>query len=261
MTVRRASALRMHLRVVHALLLREMATRYGRSAGGYVWAVAEPVGMVAMLALVFSALTRSPPLGHSFIAFFATGYIGFAFYRSTADVAGQALLSNQPLLRFPGVHPWDAVVARLWLQALTNIAVAAIVLAGAFALSGEQVAVDPPYLAACFATATLLGAGIGCCNAVLFVDHPIWQRVHGILTRPLFLISGVFFLPETLPRDVQDALSWNPLLHLISALRRAVYPVYHARNADLLFPATLGCFTLLIGLLLLRARRGRMQSL
>ena len=42
------------LRVLFALMLRDMGTRFGRSAGGYLWAVAEPLGGILLLALAFS---------------------------------------------------------------------------------------------------------------------------------------------------------------------------------------------------------------
>lgn len=250
-----ASPLATHLRVVRALLMREMSTRYGRSAGGYAWAIAEPAGMVAMLALVFSAITHVPPLGDSFIAFFATGYVGFMFFRATSDATAQALLANKPLLRFPNVHPWDAILARILLQSLTNIAVGFLVLGTAFAWAEEPARLSQPLIAAAFLSATLMAAGAGTCNAVLFAVAPLWQRIFAILNRPLFLISGVFFLPEDMPFEVQEALGWNPLVHVISALRRGIYPVYHARHDALAFPAALGLILLLTGLILLRRLR------
>ena len=51
-------ALRVHLRVVAALLRREMSTRYGRSSVGYLWAVAEPCGMIFALSLAFALMSR-----------------------------------------------------------------------------------------------------------------------------------------------------------------------------------------------------------
>lgn len=253
----RASASTTHLRVVGALLRREMTTRYGRSAGGYFWAVAEPVGMVAMLALVFSAVAHVPPLGRSFIAFFSTGYIGFSFYRATSETMAGSLVNNWPLLRFPNVNPFDAIVARLILQVLTNLAVAMIVLGGAFMLTEEPMRLDQLGIVAALGAATVLAAGVGVCNAVLFMVSPLWQRLFPIVNRPLFLVSGVFFLPEDMPNEFQALLAFNPLVHVIGALRRAIYPVYHARHDDLLYPAGLGLVLLLLGLLLLRRHRTR----
>jgi ABC-type polysaccharide/polyol phosphate export systems, permease component len=53
-------------RAIMALILREIATTYGRSPGGYVWAVLEPAAGIALLTLIFSAGFRSPPLGTVF---------------------------------------------------------------------------------------------------------------------------------------------------------------------------------------------------
>ncbi|MCC5956800.1 MAG: hypothetical protein JJU07_11910, partial [Natronohydrobacter sp.] len=43
-------------RSISALMLREMATRYGRTPGGYLWAVVEPLGMILILGYAWSLL-------------------------------------------------------------------------------------------------------------------------------------------------------------------------------------------------------------
>ena len=48
-------------RTVLALMLREMATTYGRSAGGYLWAILDPVLGIALLSVLFSLALRHPP--------------------------------------------------------------------------------------------------------------------------------------------------------------------------------------------------------
>ena len=75
------SPFRVHLRVVGALLRREMTTQYGAASGGYMWAVAEPAGMIAIMSLAFAAIGRQPDLGQTYIVFFATGFLSFNFYR------------------------------------------------------------------------------------------------------------------------------------------------------------------------------------
>ena len=71
-----------HLRVVAALMLREMDTRFGRAAGGYLWAIAQPLGAILLLAVAFSLMLRTPPMGTSFMLFYATGIVPFNMYRS-----------------------------------------------------------------------------------------------------------------------------------------------------------------------------------
>ncbi|MEO1688049.1 MAG: sugar ABC transporter permease, partial [Pseudomonadota bacterium] len=107
------SPFRVHARVVVAMLRREMSARYGQTSGGYFWAVAEPVGMIAIMSLAFAALGRKPDLGQSFIVFFASGFLSFNFYRMTASQLFGAIKSNSALLKYPNVTIYDALVARL----------------------------------------------------------------------------------------------------------------------------------------------------
>jgi capsular polysaccharide transport system permease protein len=69
-------------RVIMALMLREMTTKYGRTPGGYVWAILEPVAMIVVLSFGFSLVMRSPSLGNSFIVFYASGFLPFNQYRT-----------------------------------------------------------------------------------------------------------------------------------------------------------------------------------
>ena len=68
------------LRVLFALVVREMSTKFGRSYGGYIWAIAEPLGGIMLLNLAFSLTVRRPPLGTNFPLFYATGIMPFFLF-------------------------------------------------------------------------------------------------------------------------------------------------------------------------------------
>ena len=78
-------------RVIMALMLREMTTKYGRTPGGYLWAILEPIGMIIVLSFGFSLVMRSPSLGNSFIVFYASGFLVFNHYRSLESVVTKAI--------------------------------------------------------------------------------------------------------------------------------------------------------------------------
>ncbi|HKK37040.1 MAG TPA: ABC transporter permease [Paracoccaceae bacterium] len=246
------SPFRVHLRVVTALLRREMATRYGRTSGGYFWAVAEPAGMIGMMSMAFAALSRKPDLGQSFIVFFATGFLSFNFYRMTALQLFSAVRSNRALLNYPNVAIYDAMVARLLLQTLTNCMVAVVILGIAIWYTGQTVQLDVAWIAPALGAATLLAFGVGVMNSVLFQMFPLYQRVFLIVNRPLFIISGVLYIPEILPTQLRELIAWNPLVHVVSGFRQGVYPSYHSMITQLEYPALCGLVTLALGLLLLR---------
>ena len=214
------------LRVIAALVIREMGAKFGRSAGGYFWALAEPLGGILLLAFAFSLALRTPPLGTSFMLFYATGIIPFSMFNSMSKGVAGAIASNKGLLNFPVVTALDAVLAKVALNFLTTFLVATILFSGLVLGLGLHVNLDLAALAAAFCLAALLGLGVGTVNCVLFGFFPTWKNVWGVLTRPLFIVSGIFFTFESVPRAFQDVLWWNPLVHVIAVMRSGVYGAY-----------------------------------
>ena len=77
-----------------------------------------------------------------------------------------------------------------------------------------------------FVLAGLLGLGVGRLNCVLFGFFPTWRNIWSVLTRPLFLISGIFFIFESVPASFQAMLWCNPLVHVIALMRAGFYGTY-----------------------------------
>lgn len=239
------------IRTVTALILREMGSTYGRSPGGYVWAVVQPLGVIAVLTLGFSILIRKPALGTSFILFYATGYLPFDLYGEISNKVTAALNYSRPLLAYPRVTWMDAVLARLILNTLTNLTVACILISTILMLIETRTVLEMMPILAGMGLVVLLGLGVGLLNCLLFSLYPVWAVLWGIINRPLFLISGVLFLYEGMPRFAQDILWWNPLLHAISEVRTGFYPTYHADFVSLGYAYGVALALVALGLLLL----------
>lgn len=101
--------------------------------------------------------------------------------------------------------------------------------------------------------AALLGLGIGTINIVMFARFPLYEQIFGIINRPLFMVSGVFFLPDSLPHPFRDFILYNPLVHVIMWFRASIYPEYRADvlHKGYVLEFALVCFV--TGLLLLTA--------
>ncbi len=239
------------LRTIMALVLREMVTTYGRSPGGYVWAVLEPVAGIALLSVIFSAGFRSPALGTSFPLFYATGMLPFLMYTDVSGKVALSILFSKPLLAYPAVTYLDAILARFLVNLLTQLLVAYIVLFGIMIIFDTQIVPDYPTIVLAFALATILALGIGTLNCYLFIRFPVWQRAWSILMRPMFIISGIFFLFETIPEVYRDILWYNPLVHIIGMMRRGFYANYDGTYISVTYVVGLSMMCMMIGLLLL----------
>jgi capsular polysaccharide transport system permease protein len=241
------------LRVIAALMLRGMDTRNSRSVGGYLWAILEPLGATLLLAIAFSIMLRHPPLGTSFILFYATGVIPFRFYGTIGKQVAGAINANRGLLAYPVVEPLDAIFAQVALCFMTDGLVAILIFSGIALFTDAQFNLDLARAVEAFALAGLIGLGIGTLNCVLFGFFPTWKNVWSIFSRPMLIASGMFFLYTEMPPAIQSILWWNPMLHVTGLMRSGFYSNYEATYVSVPYIlATSGSLFLVGGWLLRR---------
>ncbi|QRM42295.1 ABC transporter permease [Rhizobium sp. BG4] len=222
-----------HFRVVAALLIREMATRFGSKPGGYIWAILDPAAYIIFLTVIFGAIAHKPALGTSFPLFFATGYIGFQFYSAVVTYVNGAVKSNKALLSYPNVAAVDPVFARFLLQLGTTSAVAAVILGTISLFLKTPLVLDWAAILEASLLACLLGLGAALFNNVMFLRFPIYEQIFGIVNRPLFMVAGVFFLPDLIPHPFREMLLINPLCHVLMRFRSGFYSEYDPGSLDM----------------------------
>lgn len=240
------------LRAIVALMLREMATTHGRSPGGYLWAVLEPAAGIALLSLVFSISFHAPALGINFSMFYATGMLPFLMFTTVSSTVAQSLNFSRPLLAYPTVTFVDALIARFALNVMTQLMVAYFVLGGIFVLFETRATPNYTVIVTAFALAAALGGSVGTLNAFLMSRFPIWQQAWNIVMRPMFIVSCIFFLFETIPLPYRDWLWWNPLVHVVGLMRRGFYGTYDAPYVSTTYVLVVVLTTLSLGLVFLR---------
>ena len=252
-----SAALSQQFRVLGALILRETTSAFGTSQIGYLWAIITPAAGTALLAVIFTAAGRQPPFGESLGLFFALGIITLEFFTKLNSGLMTVLDANKALLNYPPVKEADVLFAR----AILIAAVYAMILAlfsrprgigprrCARASRGDRRQPSPsPF---CWAF------GFGMVNGVIVSLWPSWRYIETILTRPLFFISGIFYVPSYMPPGVVGWLSWNPVLHCVEWMRSAYYRNYDSTVLDKGYVAAVALLLVMLGLLGERLSRSR----
>lgn len=243
-----SSAFRIQTRVIVGLLLRETRTIFGNSSIGYLWAILTPALGVALLVLIFSFASRQPPFGQSLALFFATGFLSYEFYNKLSNSLMTVIDSNNALLLYPVVTETSAIVARFILITLTYFVIMCLFYGALIFMGLANFPSNPIQLSYAFIAIALLGLGIGLMNLVILSFWDSWRHVWQIINRPMFFISGIFFIPSLLPDYALDFLKWNPVLHLIEWVRSAYYPNYDSRVLDCNFVLCLSFLLIVFGL-------------
>lgn len=239
------------IRAISALILREMISTYGRHVGGYAWAIIEPIAALALLSIVFSIAFRAPALGDNFPLFYATGYLPFMLYNDVSAKVAQSIKFSKPLLFYPPVTFAHAILARFILNVITHCLIILIIMAGIIQLFDYRAPLNFIPMLNSISMAAALGIGVGTLNCYASTRFLIWDRFWSILNRPALIVSGIFFIPSTLPEPYRTYVLYNPMIHVVGEMRKGFYPTYSGNYVSGVYVYLFACICFLIGLILL----------
>ncbi|MDB5513139.1 MAG: kpsM [Enterovirga sp.] len=236
------------LRVLGALLLRDVKTRFGGKAANYLIAIGWPLVHMAVLLTIYTFMGRSAPVGNSTPLFFATGLLPYMTFQYPSRQMMLGPMMNGPLLSFPVVNFMDLVLARAILEFITACAV---ILLFAFILFSFGVDITPRYPAeavSALAAALFLALSVGVVNTVINRFLKIWFIAYILVMILLYIASGIVFLPEAVPEKYRDILVWNPGLQVVEWFRSAYYEGYGKLTLDKTYVIVFSLVALAIGL-------------
>ncbi|MCA9618271.1 MAG: ABC transporter permease [Myxococcales bacterium] len=245
--------------VVHAVFLRETRTRFGNYRLGYLWAIADPIIIIATFYTFFRLLGRSAPLGMDVFEFLTTGLLPYRLFASCAAQVGEAVNGNRALLFYPRVLPVDLAIARGLFEFVTYTTVF-IVLMGGHALYTQHLAIESPlHVIAGLLLLALLGTAVGLVFCAIGVVWSSADKARGAILRPFFWISGVFFTMSMLPGNIQALASLNPIIHGVELVRGGWFVGHGLEHASLTYLLRVILGLTLAGLLLERYTRPRIE--
>lgn len=115
--------LRLQLRVIWALMLRETVTRFGREGLGMLWMIAEPALFVIGVMIIFSFIDSGYPYGISPAEYLAVSYPTLLFWRNGTGRVTGAININRALLHHQPIRPMDIIYSRILLEFSSGVAV------------------------------------------------------------------------------------------------------------------------------------------
>ena len=242
-------------RVIGALLIREIYTRFGRQSLGFVWVVAEPLVFAVPVLFMWSAIRGTHEHGLSVMAFLWSGYLPILLFRHLGGRVLMFISANAGLLYHRRVTIFDIFVARSLLEIGGNLAA----LIASFALFYGIGAIDVPrdlpmfYLGYFFmiwwslAAALIVGA---------LSEHSDWVAQIWMPYPYMFLVfSGFFYLADWLPPALRYAALCQPYTQAFEMIRAGVFGGVIKTYGDPGYTAfVLGVLTL-FGLWLMREGR------
>ena len=239
-------------------MMRELHTRYGRENIGYLWLIAEPLMLGAVIALVHSGGAGHQG-GINPVAFAVVGYTIFIMFRGIVNRSEGAIESNAALLYHRMVTVMDFTIARSLLEAAGTFVAFTILMTFCIIFGFAELPPRPLELIGgiilifwfSFAVAMIVTGGT--------YEKKLLERFVHPFTYFMIPLSGAFFQVSWIPQPYREYLLYNPLPQIFEIVRYGAFEDTNLEYVNL--PYIIGvCLVLsVLGLLAMRSAKNRIH--
>lgn len=252
-----ARGLSIHMRVIGAVLMRELHTRYGRENIGYLWLIGEPLMLGSIIALLHSGYPAHGPI-HP-VALTVVGYTIFIMFRGIVSRAEGTLSANLPLMYHKMVTVFDIALARALLELAGTFLAFVILAAVAISLDYMTFPVRPLAMLGGIVYIFFYSFGLAMIIVGGAHDNRLLERLVHPFTYFMIPLSGAFYQIEWLPEPYRTYLLYNPFPHMFELLRYGVFEAAPLKYVNFTY-MTATCLVLnLLGLIAMRSVKSRIH--
>jgi capsular polysaccharide transport system permease protein len=252
-------ALRVQVRVLGALLMWEVITRYGRDNLGFIWLFLEPIIFTLSITALWTATGLSHNSNLPIVAFALTGYSSILLWRNCASRCVMVILTYAGLLYHRPVRALDLLITRILLE----VAGASISFVGLAVFWISIGWVEPPddilTVVAAWLMLAWFAAALAIIIGALTAFSEIWERLWHPTAYIMFPLSGAVFMVEWLAYDFQQIVMWFPMVHCVEMMRDGFFGSVIRTHYDMTYVAVACLMMTAIGLALVRAAGRRVK--
>lgn len=248
-----AKSLAIQSRVVYALLMREVLTRYGRHNIGFLWLFVEPMLFTLGVTVLWTALKAFHGSTIPITAFALTGYSAVLLWRNMPNRCTGSVEPNRTLLFHRNVKVIDIFLSRIILE-FAGTTISFFCLSLAFIALGIM---DPPEdllrVIGGWFMLTWFGASLALFMGALSERTDLVEKIWHPISYLLFPLSGAVFLVDALPPATRDIILALPMIHGVEFLREGYFGSQFKAHYDMTYMAGVCLLLTALGLAEIRA--------
>jgi capsular polysaccharide transport system permease protein len=243
------------VRVVHALVIRELSTRFGRENIGFLWIMVEPLLFAMLVALVWRFMKGPEEHGIGIVAFVVTGYIPVTLFRHGISRSVSIFTANNSLLYHRQVKILDFVVARFAIELLGSM-MAYVFIAGLLMVFDEfPVPADIGLFIAGWLVYALFCFSLCLIVAPLSEMSEVMEKFIPVTTYIMIPFSGLFTMSSWLTPEIRQYLLWSPFVNGMEMMREGIWGDQVTAYYNVWNPIICSLVAAMVGLVLCRRVR------
>lgn len=246
------------MRVIGALMVRELTTRFGRENIGFLWVMVEPLLFAVLVGILWRFMKGPIEFGVDIVAFVVTGYLPLVMFRSSVNRGVKSFTANGSLMYHRQIKILDLLLVRFLIE-LVGHAMAYLFIGTVLAVLGFfPVPYDLGFLMLGGFYYALFTFSIMVLVAPLSEMSEVVEKFIPITTYLMIPLSGAFYLASTLTKGVASVLLLSPPVHGMEMMRYGVFGPSIDPRFDYVYPLMFCLPCIALGLMLCRIVRRRL---
>ena len=250
-----AAGWRTQRRVIGALMIRELVTRFGRENIGFLWMMVEPLLFAVLVGIVWRFIKGPEEHGISVVAFVATGYIPLTLFRHVLGRSIRLFSANGSLMYHRQVKILDFMLVRFLIEVIGSMMAFVFIAAVLMAVDEFPVPADVGTLIIGWMIYCLFTFAVCLVLAPLSEISDVLEKLVPVTTYIMIPFSGTFNMVSWLTPEAQNVMYYSPFVHAMEMIRYGVFGVRVNAQWDVSVPIGASLVLLIIGLSLCRRVR------
>ena len=247
-------------RVIWALMMREVITRFGRENLGVLWLIGEPMIFTLGVTALWAAAGMNHGSALPITAFAITGYSSVLLWRNTVSRCTSGIQQNVNLLYHRHVHVIDVFWTRILVEMGGATASFMVLLALFIGIEWIALPDDPLKVVIAWLMLGWFGAAISLTMGAASAYSELVERLWHPASYLLFPLSGAAFMVDWLPPAGQQAVLLLPMVHGVEILREGYFGSSVRTYYDIGYMAMCNLVLMALGLLLVKDAGRRVGS-
>lgn len=251
-----------HRRILFALLMRELSTRYGRENIGFLWLIAEPMIFTSGVSIMWSMIRPSFENGIGIVPFVVTGYLPLILTRQVVGYTVGGVRNNAQLLYHRQISPLHLLLGRIIIETI-GVTFAAVVILFIYHVAGlmplPRDFSDVAYIYGGWFLLAWLSGGLAMTMGALAEIFDFVERFVQIITYILIPLSGAFLMAGSMPPKIRDVTLKVPFIHEFEMIRRGFFGESVVTYFNIPYAVAWAAGVSVLGLFLVQYVRGRVE--
>ena len=243
---------RIQRRVITALMIRELHTRFGRENIGFLWIMVEPLLFAGLVAFAWRLMKGPAEHGVDVVTFVISGYIPLTLFRHSITRCISLFVANGSLMYHRQIRITDFILTRFMIEMIGGMMAYLFIglVLNAFGLF--PVPSDMGIFVAGWLIYSLFTLALCFIIAPLSEMSALLEKFVPVTTYIMIPFSGTFNMASWVPEGVREVLLWSPWVNAMEMMRYGIYGDLVTPYYSFGFPIAASIICLVFGLALCR---------